>query len=147
MVNNYRRLFPSYQRVRELIQSGQLGKLRRINNLDGTQFAWNSASSFYLRDPQTRGVLLDRGAHTIDVLCWWLGDTPRVVAAHGDVFNGVEGLMDVHLASDTQHSDQVQSFLSFGQLLYDRRGCGHDLGKTVRLRPISAATRWTSGTD
>ena len=78
MVNNYRRLFPSYRRVRKLIQSGQLGGVRRITVRDGTKFAWKSASSFYLRDPQARGVFLDRGAHTVDILCWWLGERLQV---------------------------------------------------------------------
>jgi predicted dehydrogenase len=99
MVNNYRRLFASYQHVRELVQSGRLGELRRITVFDGTQFAWNSASSFYLRDPATRGVFLDRGAHTIDTLCWWLGRTPEVVSARNDAFGGVEAVMDVQLSS------------------------------------------------
>ncbi len=98
MVNNYRRLFPSYRRVHELLHRGELGTLRRISIFDGTQFAWESASSFYLRDPDTRGVFLDRGAHSIDVLCWWLGACPRVERARYDAFGGVEGLMDVQLA-------------------------------------------------
>jgi predicted dehydrogenase len=99
MVNNYRRLFPSYRRVHELLRSGQLGELRRIIVLDGTQFAWQSATSFYLRDPSARGVLLDRGSHTLDTLCWWLGETPRVVAARWDAMGGVEALMDLSLSA------------------------------------------------
>jgi predicted dehydrogenase len=98
MVNNYRRLFPSYVRVKELLQTGQLGSVRRIVVHDGTEFAWNSASSFYLRDPRVRGVFLDRGAHTVDILCWWLGQRPSVVQARHDAREGVEGLMDVRLA-------------------------------------------------
>jgi len=98
MVNNYRRLFPSYRRVRELIQSGQFGDVLRITIRDGTKFAWKSASSFYLRDPQARGVFLDRGAHTVDILCWWLGERPQVVDARFDALGAVEGLMDVQLA-------------------------------------------------
>jgi predicted dehydrogenase len=101
MVNNYRRLFPSYQKVRELLRSGEVGPVRRITIYDGTQFAWPSASAFYLRDPQARGVLLDRGAHTIDAVCWWLGETPCVVAALSDAFDGVEGLADVRLSGTT----------------------------------------------
>ena len=98
MVNNYRRLFPSYRRVRELLQSGTLGDIRQITIHDGTEFGWNSASSFYLRDPRVRGVFLDRGSHTIDILCWWLGQKPTVIEARYDAREGVEGLMDVRLA-------------------------------------------------
>jgi predicted dehydrogenase len=99
MVNNYRRLFPAYQHVRKLMRSGELGMVRRITIQDGTKFAWNSASSFYLRDLRARGVFLDRGAHTVDILCWWLGHSPRVVDARYDARDGIEGLMDVTLAS------------------------------------------------
>ena len=114
MVNNYRRLIPSYQRVRDWIQSGQLGKLRRITVLDGTQFAWNSASGFYLRDPEARGVLLDRGAHTLDVLCWWLGEPPRVTAVRSDAFDGVEGLADLQLCGS--EADMHVKFSRFYRL-------------------------------
>jgi predicted dehydrogenase len=98
MVNNYRRLFPSYRRVRELLESGELGSIRRISIQDGTKFAWQSATGFYVREARARGVLLDRGAHTVDVLCWWLAQRPEVVVARHDAWDGVEGLMDVQLA-------------------------------------------------
>jgi predicted dehydrogenase len=97
MVNNYRRLFPAYGRVRELIRSGQFGDVLRMTIHDGTKFAWQSASSFYFRDPRARGVFLDRGAHTVDILCWWLGESPEVVSARLDASGAVEGLMDVQL--------------------------------------------------
>jgi predicted dehydrogenase len=97
MVNNYRRLFPAYGRVRELLASGRLGNIQRINIADGTRFAWQSASAFYLRERRARGVLMDRGAHTIDILCWWLGQLPRVVSARSDSIDGIEGLVEVQL--------------------------------------------------
>jgi predicted dehydrogenase/nucleoside-diphosphate-sugar epimerase len=97
MVNNYRRLFPAYKGVRERLQSGDLGKIKRIVIRDGTKFAWKSASAFYVRDTAARGVFLDRGAHTIDVLCWWLGGEPEVVTAQHDAGKGVEGVMSVQL--------------------------------------------------
>jgi len=97
MVNNYRRLFPAYRRVRELIQSDQFGDVLRITIHDGTKFAWKSASSFYFRDPRARGVFLDRGAHTVDILCWWMGESPEVASARFDAPGAIEGLVDVEL--------------------------------------------------
>ncbi|MCA9217801.1 MAG: Gfo/Idh/MocA family oxidoreductase, partial [Planctomycetales bacterium] len=97
-VNNYRRLFPAYRRVHEMLESRQLGEIRAITIHDGTKFAWQSVSSFYVRDPQARGVLLDRGAHTVDVLGWWLGERPRVVSAELDSIGQVEGLVNLQLS-------------------------------------------------
>lgn len=99
MVNNCRRLFPAYRKVSELLHCGKYGKILSVEISDGSPFDWNSASAFYLRDAQkARGVFLDRGAHTIDILCWWLSDRPRVVEARYDALGGGEALMDVQLA-------------------------------------------------
>ena len=100
MVNNYRRLFPSYRYVRELLGEQQLGRVRRISIHDGTEFGWNSATSFYLRDRRVRGVLLDRGAHTVDVVHWWLDQPLTVGSAKSDATNFIEGRFDLQLQSD-----------------------------------------------
>ena len=97
MVNNYRRLFPSYRYVRELLGEQQMGRVRSISIHDGTEFGWNSATSFYLRDPRVRGVLLDRGAHTVDVVHWWLDRPLTVVGAKSDAPNFIEGRFDLQL--------------------------------------------------
>lgn len=98
MVNNYRRLFPAYQRVQRILSTGELGSCRRVDIWDGTRFAWASVSGFYLRDPRARGVLLDRGAHTVDVLCWWLGGCPAIVSSRTDAMGGVEAVAKLELA-------------------------------------------------
>jgi predicted dehydrogenase len=100
MVNNCRRLFPAYRSVRDLLHSGEYGKVLQIAMNDGSEFAWNSVSAFYIKDAAAaRGVFLDRGAHTVDILCWWLADRPRVVQAWSDAIGGAETVMDVDLAS------------------------------------------------
>jgi predicted dehydrogenase/nucleoside-diphosphate-sugar epimerase len=97
-VNNYRRLFPAYQHVRQMLQARTLGAIRHIAVQDGTRFAWQSASGFYLRDRQSRGVLLDRGAHTIDILGWWLGGILQVESVEMDSTDGIEALVDLELS-------------------------------------------------
>ena len=102
MVNNCRRLFPAYRRVAELLSSGELGEIRRINVSDGSPFEWNSVSAFYLRDAQqARGVFLDRGAHTVDIVGWWLGGQPQLITSSYDAWGGAEALMKVHLSQGT----------------------------------------------
>ncbi|MCA9152090.1 MAG: Gfo/Idh/MocA family oxidoreductase [Planctomycetales bacterium] len=108
-VNNYRRLFPAYQTVRELLTSRELGELRAVTIRDGTKFAWQSVSGFYVRDPAARGVLLDRGAHTLDILCWWLGSVPQVVSVECDTISGVEALAHLHLVHDQTPIDVMFS--------------------------------------
>ncbi len=118
MVNNCRRLFPSYRRVRELLHSGDYGKIRRITINDGSPFDWNSVSAFYLRDAQkARGVFLDRGAHTVDLVCWWLSDTPQLIGARYDNWGGAEALMKVELSCE-----QAPVQLAFSRL-YKLENC------------------------
>ena len=101
MANHYRRLFPAYRGVRDWISSAELGRLLRIDIQDGTRFAWESVSGFYLRDLRARGVLFDRGAHTVDIVCWWLGGEPTVLSAGTDAFGGLEATAQVSLEWDS----------------------------------------------
>ena len=120
MVNNCRRLFPAYRSVRELLHSGKYGKVLRIAVNDGSELAWTSVSAFQIRDAAAaRGVFLDRGAHTVDIVCWWLADRPRVVRASWDAFGGAESVMDVELASG---DSSIQ--LKFSRL-YKLENCFH----------------------
>ncbi len=96
MVNNFRRLYPSYQHVKEIVDSNAMGALKRITIQDGSAFDWPSTSGFRTRDAQkARGVLLDRGAHSTDVVCWWMGGRPRILEARSDGFGGGEGVFEL----------------------------------------------------
>jgi predicted dehydrogenase len=100
MVNHCRRLFPSYQRVRQLLDSGKYGKVLQVDISDGSPFEWNSVTSFYLQDARRAGgVFLDRGAHTVDLVNWWLGGHLQFVAANHDAAGGAEALMQAEFVS------------------------------------------------
>lgn len=92
--NHYRRFCPSYALARDLILDGEIGDIRRIHWAEGQKFEWPTQSGFYFRRPwktgRPRGVILDIGVHVLDVLCWWLGDAPRVISATMDGFGGPE---------------------------------------------------------
>ncbi len=99
MVNNCRRLFPAYRRVQELLGSGECGEVLNLRISDGSPFEWNSVSDFYLKNPpQAKGVFLDRGAHTVDVVCWWLSGRPHVIQSQSDSLGGAEALLKVQMA-------------------------------------------------
>jgi len=96
-VNNTRRMFPAFQSVKKIINSGRIGKLKSIQYIEGNSFAWPSATGFYV-DPSVtdKGVLLDLGPHILDTICWWLGgERPTVTSCQDDSFGGPESVMRI----------------------------------------------------
>lgn len=90
-VNNTRRLFPASQATQHLLRQGVLGELLELHYREGFRFQWPSASGFYFSRDARRGVLADRGAHILDLVCWWLGTKPAVHGSYADSYGGVEG--------------------------------------------------------
>jgi predicted dehydrogenase len=98
MVNNTRRMFQSYQEIRRILHTGELGDLISIDYSEGGIFAWPTASGFYF-DAKSggRGVIADRGSHVLDLFCWWTGESPQLTQCLTDADGGVEGFCDVRL--------------------------------------------------
>ena len=98
LVNQTRRLFPSYRVIHDIVQDRRYGELRSIVWRQGAKFAWPSASNFYFAASQRpRGVLIDQGAHVLDAICWWLDAEPVPVACYSDSHGGPEGLFSAQL--------------------------------------------------
>jgi predicted dehydrogenase len=98
-VNNGRRLFPAFQEVHRLVQSGELGTLRTIELELGEAFDWPAASASYFGIAAGgRGVLLDIGAHILDLACWWLGAKPTLVRYGDDSLGGTEAYATLEFA-------------------------------------------------
>ena len=98
MVNNTRRLFQSYREINDIIRSGELGEVRSIDYGEGGVFAWPTASGFYFdAKGGGRGVLSDRGAHVLDLFCWWANAELRLESCRTDEDGGVEGYCDVSM--------------------------------------------------
>lgn len=97
-VNHTRRLFPSYMKVKELLTTGTIGRVKSISYFDGGEFNWPTASGFYFDSKiSKKGVLLDIGAHVIDLVCWWLDGKPRIISSFNDSFGGIEAVASVEL--------------------------------------------------
>lgn len=112
-VNQTRRLFPTFRRVREAIEAGELGALRRVEISLGEVFDWPSASGFYFsRQSPPRGVLLDTGAHMVDLACWWLGARPALVRYQDDSFGGKEAVCRLEFAHGACSGEIHLSWLS-----------------------------------
>lgn len=95
-VNQTRRFFPTYQKIRELLDDRVLGDLQSIVYHDGTQFDWPAASPFHF-SPGAKGAWSDTGVHLLDTICYWLGATPQLVQSLNDSHGGPEAVATVRL--------------------------------------------------
>lgn len=115
MVNNLRRCYPAFARIGEHLRYGDLGRLRTIRWREGNRFEWPTVSGFYFRrraDAPPRGVVLDAGAHVLDVICWWLGGEPALIDARHDGDGGPEALATLKLAWGDAEIEVVLSALA-----------------------------------
>ena len=96
LTNYQRRLYTSYLKVKELLTGGTLGEPLSIQYFEGEKFNWPTVSGFYFNTKiSTRGVLLDRGAHVLDLICWWLGEKPKLISSRNDSFGGREAVAHI----------------------------------------------------
>ncbi len=95
-VNNTWRMFPAFREIHRLLSTGHLGRLREIRIIEGQKFDWESYSDFYV-NPQVsaKGVLLDVGAHVLDLVCWWAGGRPELLSCEDDSFGGPESVVSI----------------------------------------------------
>ena len=96
-VGHFRRFFPSCEIIKSFLDAGLLGSVRSFRVLEGWTYSWPAQSaSFFKRADAGGGVLIDAGAHTMDLLLWWLGDVAEV-CYKDDAMGGVEANCQMHL--------------------------------------------------
>lgn len=100
LVNNTRRLFPSSQRVKEIIDLGTIGRIGSLEYYEGGEFNWPTISGFYFNTNHAKGVLSDRGSHILDLVCWWLGKKPTLMSYRDDSFGSPEAVASVDLRAN-----------------------------------------------
>lgn len=78
------RVRPPYRKIRHLIQSGELGPIRRVQ---WTLTDWFRSDAYYASSPwratwdgEGGGVLINQGPHQLDLWCWLFGRPARVRA-------------------------------------------------------------------
>ena len=91
---------PLYQRLRELVQGGELGELRRVNwiitDWYRTQSYYDSGAWRATWDGEGGGVLINQCPHQIDLLQWICGLPVRVMGhAHEGKWHDIEVEDDV----------------------------------------------------
>jgi predicted dehydrogenase len=98
-VNNTRRFYPAVREAWDWVRSGRLGRVRRLEIYEGTRFNWPLTSgSTFGRGGTGKGVLQDVGAHALDMVCWWLGERPRITRYLDDAMGGSEAVARVEFA-------------------------------------------------
>lgn len=66
LVGHIRRLYPSVNAAREVVRSGRIGRVRRVDALAGDRWNWTTQSDFPISSP-AGGVVYDFGSHLMDM--------------------------------------------------------------------------------
>jgi predicted dehydrogenase len=100
-VNNTRRMYPTFRVAHRLLRDGAIGRLTAIRIREGERFGWDSATGFYV-DPRAgdKGIVLDLGAHVLDLVCWLAGGAPALEACQDDSFGGPESVATIRARRD-----------------------------------------------
>jgi predicted dehydrogenase len=85
-----RRFFPATQMIREMLAANVIGEITSFDFLEGDVFRWPVTSAAYFdRRMAGGGVLMDIGAHALDLMVWWLGE-PVDTQYEDDAMGGIE---------------------------------------------------------
>lgn len=130
---------PLYRRIRELVQSGEMGQLRRVTWLITT---WWRPDSYYTHSPwratwthEGGGVLTSQVPHQLDLLQWICGMPERVcchmhfgshravsveddVTAYLEFPNGATGVF-VSCTHDVLGTDRLELLLDGGKIIVE----------------------------
>jgi len=89
--------FRNIQRwVKGALDAGILGQIESFDFQEGSIFDWPVVSDFTFLKETGGGVLMDTGAHVLDLLLWWLGDVTEFTY-HDDSLGGVEANCEMNL--------------------------------------------------
>ncbi|MCT8138053.1 Gfo/Idh/MocA family oxidoreductase [Anaerobacillus sp. CMMVII] len=124
------RFLPARQKIKEVVSSGQLGKLLHVNyttSFPGYERAVSSKRGWLGQKDQAGGMLGAIGSHMFDSLTWWVDDQIRSVsgqlATHIPEFVDALGETEIRTADD--------SFQTFGSFV---GGTTFSLGLTSTTR-------------
>lgn len=97
-VNQTRRFIPAAREVAGILASGQLGSPVTVHANEGGKFDWPAATpSMFGKRSGGRGLLLDIGAHVLDLMVDWFGADLQVTDYRDDSFGGSEASLFARL--------------------------------------------------
>ena len=121
------RLNPSVVKLKEIIESGKMGKINAVKGI----LTWNRSLSYYKNDEwrgkwatEGGGVLINQAVHTLDLFCYLVGNVKSVKAVMTnfslneleveDTFNGYlcfeDGKTGIFFATNAYTSDPSPEF-------------------------------------
>jgi predicted dehydrogenase len=96
-----RRFLDSARFVSAALQQGVLGQIKSFDVREGNVYNWPVQSDFFFRrESAGGGVLLDTGAHTLDLVLWWLGELADF-EYYDDSYGGVEADCELYLTMES----------------------------------------------
>ena len=145
---------PTYQKVREIIQSGQLGEPKRlvwvITNWYRTQAYYNSGTWRATWEGEGGGVLLNQCPHQLDLWQWMFG-MPKTVSAKCSIgkYHDVEIEDDVTITAEYENGATATFITSTGEypgsnhliISGDRGKIVVEEGKKITFTKLSQAER------
>lgn len=97
-VNQTRRFIPACQEIHRSLERGDLGESLEVAVSEGDRFGWPAATpSMFGARSGGKGVLLDIGAHVLDLMEWWLGPDLEVEEYLDDSMGGSEAATRITL--------------------------------------------------
>lgn len=96
-VGQMRRFCPAVAAAKQFLELGVIGQVKKFCILEGSVFSWPVKSDYLLRkETAGGGVLIDTGAHTLDMLLWLFGEV-EALDYRDDAFGGVEADCEIRL--------------------------------------------------
>lgn len=96
-VGQMRRFCPAVATAKYFLDRKMLGAIRSFQIQEGNIFNWPAASDYFLKkETSGGGVLIDTGAHTLDMLLWLFGEVEEL-DYKDDSFGGVEADCEIRL--------------------------------------------------
>lgn len=82
------RYTPFYRKIKEIIQSGKLGKITNVSSIENVGY-WHMAHSFvrgnWNNSIETAPMILSKCCHDIDILNWLIDKKPISVSSYGSL--------------------------------------------------------------
>lgn len=148
MIGHVVRFFPEYERIKEILDSGELGRVATVR-ASRTNPPVQERSPWFADVEKNGGVVLDLMVHELDTLGWLFGDVERLFA-QGLTFTEAQPRRDHAVASlrfrsgviahvesswaHTTHRTSVEVAAQYGLISYSsERGSTLTIERTVAL--------------
>lgn len=83
------RYTPFFQKIKEIIDSGEIGEVVSINAMENVQY-WHQAHSYvrgnWADTTKSSPMILAKSCHDLDILLWLTGKECRYLSSFGDLF-------------------------------------------------------------